>query len=57
MRIARAMEILAEKEVSDNGEDTVGEDSDDDESLSGRGTHNPAAPDFKSRARIVYLGQ
>jgi hypothetical protein len=35
----------------------VGGDSEDDESFSGRGTHNPAAPEFKARSRIVYLGQ
>jgi hypothetical protein len=34
------MEILAENEVSDSGEETVGDDSDDEESFSGRGTHN-----------------
>jgi hypothetical protein len=55
--IATQMEILAEKEVSDSGEDTVGEDSDDEESFSGKGTHNPAAREFKAGARIVYLGQ
>jgi hypothetical protein len=42
--IAVQMEILAENKVSDSGEDTVGEDSDDEESFSGKGTHNPAAP-------------
>jgi hypothetical protein len=55
--LAVQMEILAENEVSDSGEDTVGEDSDDEESFSGKGTHNPAAPDFKAGARIVHLGQ
>jgi hypothetical protein len=35
----------------------VGEDSDDEESFSGKGTHNPAAPEFKAGARIVYLGK
>jgi hypothetical protein len=51
------MEILAEKEVSDSGEETVGDDPEDEESFSGRGTHNPAAPEFKAGAIIVYLGQ
>jgi hypothetical protein len=35
----------------------VGEDLDDDESFSGKGTHIPVAPEFKSGTRIVYLGQ
>jgi hypothetical protein len=51
------MEILAEHEVSDSGEDTVGEDSEDEESFSGRGTYNPVAPEFKAGARAVYIGQ
>jgi hypothetical protein len=55
--IAAQMEILAENEVSDSGEETVGADSEDEDSFSGRGTHNPAAPEFKAGARIVYLGQ
>jgi hypothetical protein len=53
--LAAQMEILAESEVSDSGEDTVGED--DNESFSGKGTHNPAAPEFKAGAIIIYLGQ
>jgi hypothetical protein len=55
--IAARMEILAENEVSDSGEDTVVEDWEDEESFSGKGTHNPAAPEFKAGARVVYLGQ
>jgi hypothetical protein len=55
--LAAPMEILAENEVSDSGEDTMGEDSEDDESVSGKGTHNPAAPELKSGSRIVCLGQ
>jgi hypothetical protein len=43
--------------VSDSGEETVGEDSDDDESFAGRGTHNPADPEFKAGAIIIYLVQ
>jgi hypothetical protein len=35
----------------------VGGDEEDEESFSGRGTHNPAAPEFKAGSRIVYLGQ
>jgi hypothetical protein len=35
----------------------VGADLEDDESFSGRGTHNPVAPELKSGARVVYLGQ
>jgi hypothetical protein len=55
--IAAQREIIAENEISDSGEETVGEDSEDEESFSGRGTHNPAAPEFKAGAIIVYLGQ
>jgi hypothetical protein len=55
--LAAQMEILAENEVSDSDEGTVGEDSEDEESFAGKGTHNPAAPEFKTGARIVYLGQ
>jgi hypothetical protein len=55
--IVPQMEILAENEVSDSGEDTMGEDSEDEESFYGRGTHNFAGPDFKAGARVVYLGQ
>jgi hypothetical protein len=55
--LAAQMEILAENEVSDSGEETVGEDSEDEESFAGRGTHNPTAPEFKAGARIVYIGQ
>jgi hypothetical protein len=51
------MEILAENEVSDRGEDTVDADLEGGVSFSGRGTHNPVAPEFKSVARVVYLGQ
>jgi hypothetical protein len=51
------MEILAENEVSDSEEDTADENSDDEESFSGKGTHNPAVLEFKAGARIVYLGQ
>jgi hypothetical protein len=38
------MDFFAVKEVYDSGEDTVGEDLEDEESFSGKGTHNPAAP-------------
>jgi hypothetical protein len=55
--IAAQMEILAENEVSDSGEDTVGEDSDNEESFSGKGTHNPASPEFKAGAILLYLVQ
>jgi hypothetical protein len=55
--MAAQMEILAENEVSDSGEDTVGADLKDDVSFSGRGTHNSVAPQFKYGARVVYLGQ
>jgi hypothetical protein len=55
--LAAQMKILAEDEVSDSGEYTVGEDSEDEESFYGRGTHNFAGPDFKAGARVVYLGQ
>jgi hypothetical protein len=55
--LAPQMEILAGNEVSDSGEDTVGEDSDDEESFPGKGNHNPAVPEFKAGAGIVYLGQ
>jgi hypothetical protein len=33
----------------------VGDDSEDEEPFSGRGTHNRVAPEVK--ARIVYIGQ
>jgi hypothetical protein len=56
--MAAQMEILAENEVSDSGEVTVGDYFlEDEESFYGRGTHNPAAPEFKAGAIIVYLGQ
>jgi hypothetical protein len=55
--LAAQMEILAEKEVSESGEETVCDDSEDEESFSGRGTHNPPSPEFKAGAIIVYLGQ
>jgi hypothetical protein len=42
--LAAQMEILAQNEVSDSGEHTVGADSEDEEYFSGRGTHNPVAP-------------
>jgi hypothetical protein len=35
----------------------VGDNSEDEESFYGIGTHNPAAPEFKDGARIVYIGQ
>jgi hypothetical protein len=55
--LAAQMGILGENEVSDSGEDTVGADSEDGESFSGRGTLNPVAPEFKYGAIVVYLGQ
>jgi hypothetical protein len=55
--LAAQMEILAEDEVSDSGEETVGDDSEDEESFYGRGNHKPAAPEFKAGTIIVYLGQ
>jgi hypothetical protein len=55
--LAAQMEILAENEVSDSGEDTVGEDSEEEESFSGRGTHNHVASESKAGAILVYLGQ
>jgi hypothetical protein len=55
--LAAQMEILAKNEVCESGEENVGDNSEDEESFSGRGTHNPAAAEFKSGARIVYLGQ
>jgi hypothetical protein len=42
--LAAQMEIIDQNKVSDSGEDTVGEDSEDEESFSGRGTNTPAAP-------------
>jgi hypothetical protein len=38
------MEILAENEVLESREETVGDDSEDEESFSCRGTNNPAVP-------------
>jgi hypothetical protein len=51
------IEILADNEVLDSGEDTVDANSEEDVYLSGRGTHNPAVPDIKSGAIVVYIGQ
>jgi hypothetical protein len=42
--MAAQMEIIAENKVSDSGEETVGDDLEDDESFYGRVTHNPTAP-------------
>jgi hypothetical protein len=55
--LAAQMEILVENEVSDSVEYTVGKYSEDEESFGGRGTHNPAAPEFKAGAIILYLVQ
>jgi hypothetical protein len=56
-KVAAQMESLAENEVSDSGEDIIGEDSDYEESFYGRVAHNPVAPEFKAGARVAYLGQ
>jgi hypothetical protein len=42
--MAAQMEILAENQVSDSGEETMGDDWEDEDLFSGRGTHNHAAP-------------
>jgi hypothetical protein len=42
--LAAQMKKLAENEVLGSGEDTVGADSEDEVSFSGRITHNPVAP-------------
>jgi hypothetical protein len=55
--LAGKMEILAANEVSDSGEDIMGEDSEDEGSFSRMGTHNPVVPEFTAGARVVYLGQ
>jgi hypothetical protein len=55
--LAAQIIFFAEHVVSDSGEDTVGADSEDEESFYGRGTHNPVAPEFKSGARLAYLGR
>jgi hypothetical protein len=55
--LAAQMKILAEHKVSDSGEDTVGGDSEDEGSSKSKGTHNPGAPEFKTGACAVYLGQ
>jgi hypothetical protein len=55
--MAAQMEILAENEVSDSGEETVGDDLEDEELFSGRGTHNYTSPELRSGAISVYLGQ
>jgi hypothetical protein len=54
--LAAQMGILSDNEVADSGEDTVNADSEDDVYFSGRGTHNPVAPEFKYGAHDVYLG-
>jgi hypothetical protein len=53
--LAAQMEILSENEVSDSGEDTVGEDLEDEESFAGKVTHNPAAPEFKTGPELYIL--
>jgi hypothetical protein len=55
--LSAQMEILAEIEILDSGEDTMGEDSEDEDSFFGRETHNPVAPDLKAGSRVVYIGQ
>jgi hypothetical protein len=55
--LAAQMIFFAENEVSDSGVETVGGDSEDEESFSGRGINNPAAPEFKAGARVVYIGK
>jgi hypothetical protein len=47
--IASWIKILVENKVSDCGEDTVGEDSEDED--------KPASPGFKAGAKVVSLGQ
>jgi hypothetical protein len=42
--LAAQMEFFAKNDFLDSGEDIMGEDSEDEESFSGRGTHNPVAP-------------
>jgi hypothetical protein len=41
--LAAQMKILAENEVSDSGEDTMGGDSEDEVYFQGKGTHTPGA--------------
>jgi hypothetical protein len=55
--LAAQMEILADNEVSDSGEDTLGGDLEDEVYFSGKGTHNPGASEFKAGARVVYVDQ
>jgi hypothetical protein len=42
--LAAQMEIWAENDVLDSGEDTMGGDSEDESSSKGKWTHNPGAP-------------
>jgi hypothetical protein len=53
--LAAQMEILAENEVSESGEDAVCEDSDNEESFTGKGAHNPAASEFKVGQELYTL--
>jgi hypothetical protein len=51
--LAAQMEIITENKVSDSGEETVGDDSEDEEYFSRRGTHNPADPESKAGPRTL----
>jgi hypothetical protein len=55
--LAAHMDFLAENEVSDGGEDTVGGDSEDEGYFKGKGTRDPGTPEFITGARVVYIGQ
>jgi hypothetical protein len=55
--IASQMEILAGEVDSDSGEETMGDDLEEEGSSGGGGTHSPRAPEHKIGARVVYLSQ
>jgi hypothetical protein len=55
--LADQIKILAVNEVLDSGEETMGVESEDEESFSGRGTHTTVATYFKAGDRVLYLGK
>jgi hypothetical protein len=55
--MATQMGILAREVHSDSGEETLGEESEEEGSSGGRETHIPRAPDCKIGDRVVYLSQ
>jgi hypothetical protein len=48
------MDILAGEVDSDSGEETMGDDLEEEGPSGGRGTNNPKTPEYKTGAHIVY---